>query len=96
MLQGKFWSGKYEHDSLYGHKAGVKSLKLLPSHGMLLTGVMLTPWFGRMVTQSTRAIPPYISSLTYVSARCPRLEKQHQTHAAAVTVLLRSSVSDSS
>jgi hypothetical protein len=37
-LQGKYWSGKYEHDSLYGHKAGVKSLKLLPSHGMLLTG----------------------------------------------------------
>jgi hypothetical protein len=38
LLQGKYWSGKYEHDSLYGHKAGVKSLKLLPSHGMLLTG----------------------------------------------------------
>lgn len=36
--QGKSWTGKYEHDSLYGHKAGVKSLKLLPSHGMLLTG----------------------------------------------------------
>lgn len=30
--------GKYEHDCLYGHKAGVKSLKLLPSQGMLLTG----------------------------------------------------------
>ncbi|WIA11004.1 hypothetical protein OEZ85_011161 [Tetradesmus obliquus] len=38
MKQGKYWTGKYEHDSLYGHKAGVKSLKLLPSHGMLLTG----------------------------------------------------------
>eukprot|EP00878_Enallax_costatus_P004696 GHUV01004944.1.p1 GENE.GHUV01004944.1~~GHUV01004944.1.p1 ORF type:complete len:937 (+),score=344.31 GHUV01004944.1:194-3004(+) len=38
MKQGKSWTGKYEHDSLYGHKAGVKSLKLLPSHGMLLSG----------------------------------------------------------
>jgi len=32
------WTGKYEHDSLYGHKAGIKALKLLPCHGMLLTG----------------------------------------------------------
>jgi hypothetical protein len=40
FLQGKYWTGKFEHDSLYGHKAGVKSLKLLPSHGMLLTGVV--------------------------------------------------------
>eukprot|EP00775_Hariotina_reticulata_P009993 gene9993-10148_t len=38
MKQGKSWAGKYEHDSLYGHKAGIKALKLLPSHGMLLTG----------------------------------------------------------
>jgi hypothetical protein len=37
-MQGKSWTGKYEHDSLYGHKAGIKALKLLPCHGMLLTG----------------------------------------------------------
>jgi hypothetical protein len=36
--QGKSWSGKYESDNLWGHKAGVKALKLLPSHGVLLTG----------------------------------------------------------
>jgi hypothetical protein len=33
------WSGKYESDNLWGHKAGVKALKLLPSQGVLLTGV---------------------------------------------------------
>lgn len=37
-VQGKSWAGKYESDNLWGHKAGVKALKLLPSHGVLLTG----------------------------------------------------------
>lgn len=37
--QGKSWSGKYESDNLWGHKAGVKALKLLPSQGVLLTGM---------------------------------------------------------
>jgi hypothetical protein len=38
MLQGKAWSGKYHSDALYGHKAAVRCLQLLPSHNLLVTG----------------------------------------------------------
>lgn len=44
--QGKSWSGKYESDNLWGHKAGVKALKLLPSQGVLLTGADRHLWQG--------------------------------------------------
>jgi hypothetical protein len=38
MLRLRAWGCKPQMDSLYGHKAGVRSLKLLPSHNLLVTG----------------------------------------------------------
>jgi hypothetical protein len=38
LVQGKSWAGRYEHDCLYGHKASIKALRLLPSSGVMMTG----------------------------------------------------------
>lgn len=34
----KAWAGRYAADHLYGHKAGVRAIKLLPQHNLLATG----------------------------------------------------------
>lgn len=38
MKRLKYWAGKSHQDNLYGHRAGVKCLKLLPSCDLLVTG----------------------------------------------------------
>lgn len=38
MLMLKSWTGKYQQDNLYGHKAGVRCVKLLPAQNLLATG----------------------------------------------------------
>lgn len=32
------WHGKFQEDCLYGHKGGVRCIKLLPEHNLIATG----------------------------------------------------------
>lgn len=38
MRQLLSWTGKYTQDQLYGHKEGVRCIKLLPNHNLLASG----------------------------------------------------------
>jgi hypothetical protein len=38
MRQIRSWMGRYQVDQMCGHTAGVRSCRLLPSHGLLATG----------------------------------------------------------
>ncbi|MEW5306937.1 MAG: hypothetical protein WDW36_009365 [Sanguina aurantia] len=38
MASLKAWSGRYQQDSLHGHRAAVRCIQLLPQHNLLATG----------------------------------------------------------
>lgn len=65
MMQGKAWIGKYHHDSLYGHSSSIKSLQLLPSHNLLLTGKACYSCWQRTLVSSSQ-LPSQVDSFAII------------------------------
>ena len=43
MWQARSFGGRFDHDTLHGHQAAVRSLAMLPGSNLLATGVHLPP-----------------------------------------------------